>query len=64
LAIPDIGHGIAVENHEVGVKSRFNPALLRRLEVQRGIRRQGGEHLALLEHPVHEFVFERGVIAW
>ena len=54
--------GIAVEHREVGVEALFDPALLRRLEILGRICRQRGEYFFFRKRPVHQFVFDRGVV--
>src|ERR1700719_775885 len=60
--VANVGDRVAIKNHEIGVKSLFDLALLRGLEIQSGVRREGSEHLAFRKRPVHEFVFERCVV--
>src|ERR1700737_41107 len=60
--VANVGDGVAIKNHEIGVKSLFDLTLLRVLEIQSGVRREGSEHLAFRKRPVDEFVFERCVV--
>src|SRR6266436_175308 len=60
--VANVGDGIAIKNHEIGVKSLFDLTLLRGLEIQSRVRREGSEHLAFRKRPAHEFAFERCVV--
>src|SRR6185369_15416069 len=60
--VADIGKRVAIEDDEIGVKSGLDPALFRGLEIRRRAGRERGEHLALRQSPVHQLVFERGVV--
>src|SRR5450755_1267780 len=60
--VANVGDGVAIKNHEIGVKSVFDLTLLRGLEIQSGVRRERSEHLAFRKRPMHEFIFERCVV--
>src|SRR5260370_42068973 len=60
--VASVGDGIAIENHEIGVKSLFDLTLLRGLEIQSGGRREGSRRRAFRKRPVHQREFERGFV--
>jgi hypothetical protein len=53
--VANVGDGVAIKNHEIGVKSVFDLTLLRGLEIQSGVRRERSEHLAFRRERDHHF---------
>src|SRR6476646_3354188 len=60
--IADICNGVAIKDHEIGIEAGFQPALLRGLEIVRGIGGERGQHLAFRQRAAHQLVFECGVV--
>lgn len=60
--VADIRDRIAVEDHEIGIKTLLDPALLLGLEIARGIGGERGQHLTLRKGAAHQLVFQRSVV--